>query len=159
GDSDGTAARDLGAYERNDRWQAELLAVRAQGPSPLAVVTIPAGYDRGAGAAYGATSAATNEFVTFALPVGEPGFYSLGVRIRQDADAGKFQIAIADDPAGPWTPLGGEQDGYAAGSGFVTLGPFAPPLFASAGERLVRFSVTGKNPASAGYRLYLDFIE
>ena len=33
GDGDGTAVRDLGAYERNDRWQTELLAVRAQGPS------------------------------------------------------------------------------------------------------------------------------
>ena len=32
GDGDGTAVRDLGAYERNDRWQTELLAVRAQGP-------------------------------------------------------------------------------------------------------------------------------
>ena len=33
GDGDGTPVRDIGAYERNDRWQAELLAVRAQGAS------------------------------------------------------------------------------------------------------------------------------
>jgi alpha-tubulin suppressor-like RCC1 family protein len=158
GDGDGTAARDLGAYERNDRWQAELLAVRAQGPSALTVVTIPAGYDRGAGAAYAATSA-TNEFVTFALPIGEPGFYDLTVGARRDTDAGRFQIAIADAATGPWTAVGDEQDGYGAGSGFVSLGPFPSPLFATSGERFLRFSVTGKNPASAGYRLYLDYIE
>jgi alpha-tubulin suppressor-like RCC1 family protein len=132
GDGDGTAARDLGAYERNDRWQTELLAVRAKGPSPHTIVTIPAGYDRGAGTVYAAASA-TSEFVTYVLP-------------------------IADAPAGPFTPLGTEQDSYGA-STFVSLGPFATALFASPGERFVRFSVTGKNPASAGYRLYLDFIE
>ena len=158
GDGDGTAVRDLGAIERNDRWQTELLAVRAQGASSHTVVTIPGGYDRGAGTAYSAASA-TNEFVTYALPIGEPGAYDLVVGARKDADAGKFQIAIADDPAGPWTPLGAEQDGYAATSSFVSLGPFAAPLFASAGERLVRFSVTGKNLVSTGYHLNLDFIQ
>ena len=50
-------SRDLGAYERNDRWQTELLAVRAQGPSTHTVVTIPGGYDRGAGTTYAAASA------------------------------------------------------------------------------------------------------
>ena len=43
GDGDGTAVRDLGAIERNERWQTELLAVRAQGPAPHTVVTIPGG--------------------------------------------------------------------------------------------------------------------
>jgi alpha-tubulin suppressor-like RCC1 family protein len=158
GDGDGTAARDLGAYERNDRWQTELLAVRAQGPSPHTIVTIPAGYDRGAGTAY-AAAGATNELVTYALPIGEAGRYDFTIGVRRDADAGKFQIAVAEDPAGPWTPVGTEQDGYGAASAFATVGPFGSPLFESPGEKLVRFSVTGKNAASAGYRLYLDFIE
>ena len=158
GDGDGTAVRDLGAYERNDRWQTELLAVRAQGPASHSIVTIPGGYDRGAGTAYAAASA-TNELVTYALPVAEAGRYDVSIGARLDPDAGKFQVAIANDPAGPWTPLGGEQDGYASVSGFASLGPFPTPLFASPGEKLVRFSVTGKNPASAGHKLYLDFIQ
>ena len=158
GDGDGTAVRDLGAYERNDRWQTELLAVRAQGPASHSIVTIPGGYDRGAGTAYAAASA-TNEFVTYALPVAEPGRYDVTIGVRQDADAGKFQVAVANDPAGPWTPLGGEQDGYAAVSAFASLGPFATPLFAAPGEKLVRFLVTGKNATSSGHRLYLDFIQ
>jgi len=156
GDGDGMAVRDLGAYERNDRWQTELLAVRAKGPSTHSVVTIPEGYDRGAGTTYAAASAA-NEFVTYALPIGEPGRYEVSIGARKNADAGKVQVAIADDPAGPWTDLGAEQDGYAATSAFVSLGPFTA-LFTSAGEKLVRLSVTGKNPASAGFRLYLDYI-
>ncbi|HEY7375589.1 MAG TPA: hypothetical protein VIF57_25755 [Polyangia bacterium] len=157
GDGDGTAVRDLGAYERNDRWQTELLAVRAQGPASYAIVTIPGGYDRGAGTIYAAASA-SNEFVTYALPIGEAGHYDVTVRARTDADAGKFQVAIADDPAGPWTALGGEQDGYASPAGFASLGPL-PAFFAAPGERLIRLSVTGKNAASSGYRMYLDYIE
>jgi alpha-tubulin suppressor-like RCC1 family protein len=156
GDGDGTPARDLGAYEHNDRWQTELLAVRAQGPSTLTPVTIPGGYDRGAGTTYAAASA-TDEFVTFALPIGDPGRYALTVGARRDADAGKFQLAIADDPAGPWTALGAEQDTFGAISAFASFGPFAAQ-FAAPGEKLVRFAVTGKNGASAGYRLYLDYI-
>jgi alpha-tubulin suppressor-like RCC1 family protein len=156
GDGNGTAVRDLGAYERNDRWQTELLAVRAQGPAAHSVVTIPGGYDRGAGTTYAAASAA-NEFVTYALPIGEPGRFDVTIGARKDTDAGKLQVAIADDPAGPWTDLGAEQDGYAATAAFASLGPFTT-LFTSAGEKLVRLSVTGKNPASAGFRLYLDYI-
>jgi alpha-tubulin suppressor-like RCC1 family protein len=158
GDGDGTAVRDLGAYERNDRWQTELLAVRAQGPSAHSVVTIPGGYDRGAGTTYAATSA-TNEFVTYALPIGEPGHYDVTIGARRDADAGKFQVAIATDPGGPWTALGTEQDGYSATGAFAALGPFTTPLFTAPGEALVRFTVTGKNPASSGYHVNLDFIE
>jgi alpha-tubulin suppressor-like RCC1 family protein len=158
GDGDGMAWPDLGAYERNPRWQAELLSVRAQGPASFAVATIPGGYDRGAGMAYTPASA-TNAFVTFALPIAEPGYHDLIIGARRDADAGKFRVEIADDPAGPWTALGDEQDGYAALSAFASLGPFATPLFASPGERLLRIKVTGKNAASGGHRLYLDFIE
>jgi len=156
GDGDGAAARDLGAYERNDRWQTELLAVRAQGPSTHTVVTIPGGYDRGAGTTYAATSG-TNEFVTYALPISEAGRYEITVGGRTDADAGKFKIEIADDAAGPWTALGGELDGYEKPAAFALFGPFAT-TFASPGEKLVRFSVTGKNPSSTGFRLTLDFI-
>jgi len=157
GDGDGKAARDLGATERNERWQTELLAVRAQGPSTHTVVTIPGGYDRGAGTTYGATSA-TNEFVTYALPIGEPGRYQVTIGGRSDADAGKFKVEIADDPAGPWTALGVEQDGFGNPSAFLSFGPF-PATFASAGEKLVRFSVTGKNAASTGFRLTLDYVD
>jgi alpha-tubulin suppressor-like RCC1 family protein len=158
GDGDGTAVRDLGAIERNDRWQTELLAVRAQGASPHTVVTIPGGYDRGAGTTYAATSAAS-EFVTYALPIGEPGRYDLTVGARTDDGGGKFQVAIAEDPAGPWTALGTEQDGYSKTGAFVSLGPFTTPLFPSAGEKLLRFTVTGKNPAASGYHVSLDFVE
>ena len=158
GDGDGTAARDLGPYERTDRWQTELLAVQAKGPSAHAVVTLPAGYDRGAGTTYSAASV-KNESVTYALPIAEAGRYDVTVGVRKDADGGTFQIAIANNPAGPWTNLGLEQDGYAATAAFVPLGPFATPTFVAPDQRLVRFSVTGKNAASTGYHLSLDYIQ
>ena len=78
---------------------------------------------------------------------------------RKAADAGKFQVAIADDPAGPWTDLGAEQDGYAATSAFVVARAVRDACSRSAGEKLLRLSVTGKNAASAGFRLYLDYVD
>ena len=121
GDGDGTAVRDLGAYERNDRWQTELLAVRAQGPSAHTVVTIPDGYDRGAGTTYAAASA-TNELVTYALPIGEPGRYDVIVGARKDADAGKFQVAIATIRRAHGRPSGPSRTATRPAAAFVVAG-------------------------------------
>ena len=97
--------------------------------------------------------------MTYALPIAEPGRYDVSIGARTGPDAGKFQVAIADDPAGPWTAVGPEQDGYAATPAFVSLGPFAAQ-FTSPGEKLVRFTVTGKNAASTGYpACILDYIQ
>ena len=159
GDGDGTAVRDLGAYERNDRWQTELLAVRAQGPSPYTVVTMPTGYDRGAGTAYAAASATGRiRHLRAARRRGRTLRRSPSARAGTPTPA-RFAIDVANDPAGPWTALGTEQDGYGATRPSLSLGPFPTPLFATPGEKLVRFTVTGRNPASAGYRLYLDYVD
>ena len=158
GDGDGTAAPDFGAIERIARWQTELLAVAGKGSSPHQVVTTPAGFDRGAGTRYAATTA-TNEFVTYRLPIGEPGYYDIAAGVLQTPSGGKFQLAIANDANGPWTDLGPPRDTFATSPTFASFGPFASPLFASAGETYIRFTVTGKNAASDGYQLSLDFVD
>jgi len=158
GNGDGTAAPDFGAIERLGRWQTELLAVADKGAASHQVVTAPAGFDRGAGTSYAATSA-TNEFVTYRLPIGEPGYYDIAAGVLQTPNGGKLQMAVANDPGGPWTDLGSAQDTFATSPTFASFGPFAGPLFASAGEKYLRFTVAGRNAASGGYQLSLDYID
>jgi alpha-tubulin suppressor-like RCC1 family protein len=158
GNGDGTAAADLGAIEMSGRWQTELLAVAAKGQSAHTVVTQPLGYDRGAGTQYAAADA-NNQLVTYRLPISEPGDYDLSIGLLTAPDAGRFQIAIAGSLNGPWTDVGPVQDGYGAAPVFAAFGPFALPKIATAGVRLVRLTVAGRNSASAGYKLSLDYID
>ncbi|HEX2658415.1 MAG TPA: hypothetical protein VHU40_09090, partial [Polyangia bacterium] len=157
GDGDGKAVPDLGAVEMNPRWQTELLTVADKGPSPYRVVQAPAGLDRGAGTEY--VAAAPNEAVTYRLPIVEPARYDLTVGLVATPSGGTFQLAIADAPAGPWTPLGTIQDTFAASPTFQAFGPFPTPIFTSAGEKLLRFTTTSKNAASAGHTLALDYVD
>ncbi|HVY38270.1 MAG TPA: hypothetical protein VHM31_10045 [Polyangia bacterium] len=156
GDGDGEAARDDGAYEVNDVWQTELLAVAAQGPSEQTIITAPQ-LARGAGTAYAASTA--GDFVTYRLPVAEPGAYDLTIGVMQAPIGGRFQLAVAESLDGPWTDVGPPQDTYAPRSAFPALGPFRGVTFASAGEKLLRFTITGANPASGGHHLFLDYID
>lgn len=158
GDGDGRVAPDFGAIEMSPRWQTELLTVAAKGPGRHEVIVSPPGFDRGAGTLYDATSA-TNELVTYRLPIAEPGYYDLTVGVLQTASGGKFQIAVAEDANGPWSDVGAVQDDYAESPAFAALGPLPAPLFATPGEKLIRFTVAGKNTASGGYTLSLDYID
>jgi len=158
GDGDGRTAEDFGAVEMNSRWQTELLSVAAQGASTHQVVATPPGFDRGAGTTYAATSA-NNEFVTYRLPIAEAGYYDVSIGVLQKPTGGKLQMAIADQSAGPWTDLGPPQDAFAATPTFAAFGPFHSPLFVAPGEKLIRFTVAGKNAASGGYELALDYVD
>ena len=154
---EGGLATDLGPVEMNARWQIELLAVQAKGPAPHTVVTEPMGFDRGAGTSYAATGA-SGEFVTYVLPVTEAGTYAIDVGVLQGNASGQFQLAIAGDPAGPFVDLGGLQDTYAPNVSFPAVA-FPPFTFDAPGQKYLRFTVTGKNPASSAYGLYLDYID
>lgn len=158
GNDDGRTASDFGAIDMNPRWQTELLPVADKGPSPHRVVVDSSGFDRGAGTEYAAASA-TNEFVTYRLPIAEPGYYELTAGLRETPSGGRFQMAVADDPSGPWTDVGTIQDGFARGPTFAAFGPFSTPLFATPGEKAIRFTIAGKNAASGGYGLSLDYID
>ncbi len=158
GDGDGMAVQDLGAYEANDVWQTELLSVEAKGSGTHGVVMTPDGYDRGAGTTYAANNA-TGQFVTYIVPIAETGSYAVSVGVRQGSDAGQFQVAVADDASGPWTNVGTVHDTYAASGAFAELNLAANHGFASAGQKRFRFTVTGKNAASAGHRLFLDYVK
>ena len=158
GDGDGRGVPDLGPIEMNPRWQTELLEVAAQGPSSLRTIVTPAGWDCGAGTEYAATSA-SNELVTYRVPIAEPGYYDFTAGFLQAPMGGTFQLAVANDSNGPWTALGPPQDTFAVNRSLAVAGPFTGPLFPTTGVAYVRFSVTGRNDASAGYVLALDYVE
>lgn len=157
GDGDGTAVRDLGAYEVNDVWQTELLAIHGKGPGTHAVVIAPMGYQRGAGTAYAAGGGA-GDSITYLLPVAEAGGYEISVRVLRRPDGGQLQAAVADGPAGPWIELGPVQDTFATTDEFATLALSTTHTFGAAGAKLLRFTVVGKNAASTGHVLNLDAI-
>jgi hypothetical protein len=156
GDGDDVAVRDLGAFEANDVWQTELLHVQAIGPASHTVITTPDGYARGAGTRYDATGT-SDQFVTYVVPIAEAGSYDISLGVRRADDGGQLQVAVAEDPAGPWTDLGTPKDTYAPASRFEEI-PLASLNVASPGQKLVRLSVSGKQAASLGFRLYLDYI-
>jgi hypothetical protein len=153
---DGGPGSDLGPIEMNARWQTELLAVQAKGPAPHTVVTEPVGFDRGAGTSYAATSA-SGEFVTYVLSVTEIGTHAIEIGVMKGNACGQFQLAIADDPAGPFLDVGDMQDTYAPSVSFSALA-FPTVTFDSTGQKYFRLTVTGKNPLSSAYGLYLDYI-
>jgi alpha-tubulin suppressor-like RCC1 family protein len=157
GDGNGTAIRDDGAYEVNDVWQTELLAVAAKGPSAHTLINAPQ-LERGAGTAY-AADGTTGEFVTYLLPIAEAGTYDLTVGVMETGSSGEFQLAVADGAAGPWTDVGTPQDTWSPDLAFIPLGPLRGVTFGSAGQKLVRFTVTGANTASVGHQLLLDYIQ
>ena len=160
GDGDGMAIRDLGAYETNDVWQTELLTVAAKGAGTHEVVTSPDGFDRGAGTAYAAADA-TQQFVSYVLPIAEAGTYAISVGVKKASDAAQFQVTVADQPAvvGQTKALGTVQDTYAGSEGFAELKLTDGQAFATAGPKTFRFGVVGKNAMSLGYRLFLDYIK
>jgi len=157
---DGDPLEDMGAYEFNPRWEAELLAVVSVAAAGHEVVTAPDGYSQGAGTRLGAEAAGAQ--VTYQVPVPEAGRYDVAIRTRTASDAGTFQLSIADVSAdagaGPYVPVGDAQDGYASSDGWQTT-ELGTVDFAAAGQKLFRFDVGGKNDASAGYNLFLDYIE
>jgi hypothetical protein len=157
GDGDGIPQLDLGAFELNLRWQTELLVVQGKGASEHRIVTTPIGFDRGAGTEY-AAAGASGEFVTYVLPIAAPGTYAIAVGVMKAPNGGQFQLAIADDPNGPWTDVSGVQETYAPGTTFAELPIAASLSFAAAGPKYFRFTVRGRNAASSGYELFLDYL-
>jgi hypothetical protein len=157
GNGDGDAVRDLGAFELNLRWQTELLTVADKGNGLHEVLTTLEGYDRGASTRYAATSA-TNEFVTYVLPVAEAGRYGFTVGVRKAPNAGQVQWAVAESMQGPWGNAGAVVDLYSEVLTLTEIDSGATITFSSPGPKYFRCTVTGKNAASSGYDFILDYV-
>jgi hypothetical protein len=155
GDGNGTATRDLGAYEHDPNSQTETARLIAKSSDTHATFSNST-YSAGRGTRLEAN--ASGDFVTYAIPVRDAGTYSVSVRIEKGTNRGKFQAAFLDDNTGTFVNLGTAKDGYASSSSLSsqTLGTVS---YDFAGMKQFRFKVTGKNSSSSGYRIYFDYIK
>jgi hypothetical protein len=113
----------------------------------------------GAGAFFDATS--PGQFVTFDVPNVAAGTYDVRIGTKSWNNKGKWQLAISRlDGVGSTSNVGPAVDEYSAGVNpiysYVDLGNWAP---GSSNDKAFRFTVTGKNTASSGYGIAIDYIE
>jgi hypothetical protein len=106
---------------------------------------------------------ATNDEVTFAVPVSEQGTYDVTGHTGRARDGGNYRLEYSHTLSGPWTTLV-DQDQYTSSTtpvktalaGVVTIptaGPFVPGL------RYFRFRALGKNANATGYLMRLSYLE
>ncbi len=136
------------------RYEAESLPVAASAPGNR-VISDP-GFS--AGSASILDSTATGNYITYTVPGVSAGSYNVRIGSKNFNSRGIWQLAIG--PAGSNTPvnLGAPADEYSAGTDFATfdLGTWRP---ASTSDKWFKFTIAGKNAASAGYTECIDFIE
>ncbi len=113
--------------------------------------------DASGGGAMSLDSTAVGQSITFTLPDVEPGDYDLIVRVKKGDSRGVAQVSIGDAVGGPFTDAGSPIDLYAPSFTYVDL-PSVPVSFSSASSTLkaIKFTVTGKNASSTGYRVVVD---
>ena len=94
---------------------------------------------------------AVNDAIQYSVGVSTPGTYNVRVRFAKDADLGTWQFYTAG------LTVGAPQDAY--GSAFtwaeVDLGQVT---YSTSGTKVFKFTVTGKNSASSGYRTGIDYV-
>ena len=109
-----------------------------------------AALSNGNGSSYDAN--AVGDYVTYSGSVGTAGTYNVRVGVRRWNSRGIFQLQING------VNQGAAYDGYDANlqNVEVNLGNVA---ISTAGTQQFRFNITGKNAASTGYRVVLDYIK
>lgn len=96
-------------------------------------------------------------FATLVTPSIPAGDYRFSVRVKEWSSRGIIQMAFAEAPEGPFTEIGGEYDLYRADDRYTDLETL-PVSFNTEGPKYLRFTITGKNPASSNYWALIDFI-
>ena len=103
----------------------------------------------GAGTIFKATR--VGDYLTYTLPVMTAGTYDINVGTTTDTNRGIFQLSI--DGANQ----GYTQNEFASTTVYNTR-DLGTVNFATAGDKTLTFSVTGKDPSSTGYQLLFDYI-
>lgn len=93
----------------------------------------------------------TNDWIEFTIPVVLNGTYDVVVHINKFANAGKAQASVEG------SNLGGEIDFY-NGSSTPRRVVIGSVYFPGSGDKVIRFTVTGKNASASGFKLGFDSI-
>ena len=137
-------------------FQTESLAVVAQSAGVSHRVIADPGFSGGAGTILDATQA--GNYVTYLAPNILSRMYDVRIGMKSNNMRGQFQLAISPAGGPPPVNLGAVQDQYNAAQLFyeIDLGPWTP---ITSSDKWFRFTVVGKNPASAGFTECFDYIK
>ena len=135
------------------RFEAENLSVHNSN-TPTVTYTDPPASD---GAGLHIRSTAVNHFATVVIPNVNAGDYQLTARVKKWTSRGIIQMAIAQDPSGPFTNIGDPYDLYSSTDLYTDLEAL-PVSFTTDGDKYLRFTVVGKNPSSSNFWVLLDTI-
>jgi hypothetical protein len=91
------------------------------------------------------------DWVQYTVNVPSAGTYNVKVRVKKHPDRGTAQLYIDGAPQG--API----DEYASSSGYVEL-DLGQVTFSSAGGKVFKFQITGKNAISGSFTLATDYI-
>jgi hypothetical protein len=97
------------------------------------------------------TASATGDWINYAVNVNSPGTYNVKIKVKKQDTRAKAQLSIGG------VNLGSEYDHYAPSDSYIELN-LGNRQFSTAGTYNFRFTVTGKNNASSGYTLGIDYI-
>jgi hypothetical protein len=92
---------------------------------------------------------ALGEFIEFAVPVPETGEYELKLEYKSFPSRGVYQLSIDGAPQGELVDMYEAKDRYGRSASLGTK-------LLDAGVRTVRFTLNGKNAASAGFSGHFD---
>lgn len=134
-------------------YEAENLSVHDSNTPVVTFTDAPA--SEGAGLHIQAT--AEGHYATLVLPDVKAGDYELTVRVKKWGSRGIMQMAIADNPSGPYTNIGSAYDLYNS-TGLYNDLETLPVSFSSDGSKYLRCTVTEKNPSASNYWILLDVI-
>lgn len=100
----------------------------------------------------------TGDYINFLIPQLASGNYQVNVGIRTKDDSGIFQLSSVAGSSGTFYDIGSPQNLYSVTQNYVDLN-LGSTYFGTAGDRTFRFKLTGKDAASSGYKLRLDYIK
>ncbi len=156
GDGNGSVAPDAGAVERNQIWQMEDTLEWFSSSNDL--VNIDAGYPSQQLGRF-LSANANNDYVTYAVPISEPGVYEITLKHKQASNGGKFRVGTASSSGGAYDESGfAEQTSYAASTSYPAAVNLGSRTFNAAGTYWFRFRVTAAG-AGGGRNLYQDYIK
>ncbi len=103
-------------------------------------------------------SNAIGNYITYVVPSISAGTYDIRIGYKAFNSRGTFQLAIGTAASSTPTKFGAPVDEYNAGTVYteVDMGNWSP---ASTSDKWFWFTVTGKNTASSGFTIAVDYIK
>ena len=131
-------------------FETESLTVSGISSGDTHTVTNDANMSGGQGDLFNGT--ANNDYIQYTVYVTTSGTYNVKIKVNKNNNRGKYQLKIDG------TNQGAVQDTYSSSSTYVEI-DLGNVTFGTTGNKMFRFTCTGKNSNSTGYKLFTDYIK